>query len=64
MGQTRTRKEPTTRSWPRRAASGARFDATGIPMHTNNKTVLGERIFLDKTNRDVLHDAITTIDDA
>jgi hypothetical protein len=33
-------------------------------MHTNNKTVLGERIFLDKTNRDVLHDAITTIDDA
>jgi hypothetical protein len=40
------------------------FDATGIPMLTNNKTVLKERIFLDKANRDVLHDEITTIDHA
>jgi hypothetical protein len=40
------------------------FDATGIPMHANNKTVIKERIFLDKVNHDLLHDEITTIDDA
>jgi hypothetical protein len=33
-------------------------------MHTNNKTVVKKRIFVDKTNRDVLHDEITTIDGA
>jgi hypothetical protein len=40
------------------------FDATGIPMHTNNKTVIKERIFLDQVNHDLLHDEITTFDDA
>jgi hypothetical protein len=40
------------------------FDATGIPMHANNKTVIKERIFLDPANHDLLHDEITTIDDA
>jgi hypothetical protein len=40
------------------------FDATGIPMHANNKTVITERLFLDQANRDLLHDEITTIDDA
>src|SRR5258708_8984039 len=28
------------------------FDATGIPLHIDNKTVIKERIFLDKANRD------------
>jgi hypothetical protein len=40
------------------------FDATGIPLHADNKTVIKERIFLDQANRDVLHDEVTTIDDA
>jgi hypothetical protein len=40
------------------------FDATGIPMHANNKTVIRERIFLDPANHDLLRDEITTIDDA
>src|ERR1700680_1929257 len=30
------------------------FDATGIPMHTNNKTVIKERIYLDQANHDRL----------
>jgi len=40
------------------------FDSTGIPMHKNNKTVVKERISLDKQNPNVLHNEITTIDDA
>jgi hypothetical protein len=40
------------------------FGASGIPMHADNKTVIKERIFLDHANRDILHDQITTIDDA
>src|SRR5258708_2467455 len=39
-------------------------ETTGIPMHEDNNTVINERIFLDKANRDVLHDEVTTIDDA
>jgi hypothetical protein len=40
------------------------FDATGIPLHDDNKTVIQERIFLDAKNPDRLHDEVTTIDDA
>jgi hypothetical protein len=40
------------------------FDETGIPLHKDNKTVIKERIFIDKTNPNVLHDEITTIDNA
>jgi hypothetical protein len=40
------------------------FDSTGIPMHANNKTVVKERIYLDKKNPNILHNEITTIDDA
>jgi hypothetical protein len=40
------------------------FDATGIPLHADNKTVIKERIFLDPANHDLLRDEITTIDDA
>jgi hypothetical protein len=48
-----------------RAFKGPRvFDASGIPMHDDNKTVIRERIFLDQANPDRLHDEITTIDDA
>ena len=40
------------------------FDSTGIPMATDNETVVKERIYLDKSNPDMLHDQITTIDHA
>jgi len=40
------------------------YDSTGIPMHKNNKTVVKERIYLSKTNPNILHNEITTIDDA
>ena len=48
-----------------RSLKGPRyFDADGLPMHRNNRTVIKERIYLDKANRDLLHAEITTIDDA
>jgi hypothetical protein len=40
------------------------FDVDGLPLHQDNETVIKERIFLDKTNPDLLHDEITTTDHA
>jgi hypothetical protein len=40
------------------------FDADGLPLHKNNRTIVKERIYLDQADRDLLHDEITTIDDA
>src|ERR1019366_162358 len=40
------------------------FDATGIPLHADNQTIVQERIYLDKANPNLLHDDITTIDHA
>ena len=40
------------------------FDSTGVPLHKDNKTVVKERIYLDKTNPDMIHNEITTIDHA
>jgi hypothetical protein len=40
------------------------FESTGLPLHRDNQTVVKERIYLDKSNKDVLHDEITTIDHA
>src|SRR6266566_3791285 len=40
------------------------FDADGLPLHKNNRTIVKERIYLDRAKRDLLHDEITTIDDA
>src|SRR5262249_52587939 len=40
------------------------FDASGIPVHQDNETVVKERIYLDKANPDLLHDEVTTIDHA
>jgi hypothetical protein len=40
------------------------YEASGIPLHEDGKTVVRERIFLDKANKDVLYDEITTIDTA
>jgi hypothetical protein len=40
------------------------IDASGLPLHPDNQTVVKERIFLDPANRNRLHDRITTIDHA
>jgi len=38
------------------------FDATGMPLHADNKTVVKERIYLDKSNPNVMLNDITTYD--
>ena len=40
------------------------FDASGIPLHEDNETVVQERLYLDKADNNLLHDDITTIDHA
>jgi hypothetical protein len=40
------------------------YDASGIPLHADNETVVQERIYLDKTDANLMHDDITTIDHA
>ena len=40
------------------------FEMTGIPLHQDNQTIVKERIYLDKNDLNVLHDEITTIDNA
>jgi hypothetical protein len=40
------------------------FDPSGIPLHVDNQTIVKERLALDKANRDLLHNEITTIDHA
>jgi hypothetical protein len=37
---------------------------TGIPLHVDNQTVIKERIHLDKSKDDVIHDEVTIIDHA
>ena len=40
------------------------FEASGIPLHRDNESVIKERITLDKENKDILRYEITTIDKA
>jgi hypothetical protein len=40
------------------------FDSTGLPLHSDNETIVKERIYRDKADPDVLHNEITTIDHA
>jgi hypothetical protein len=40
------------------------YDQTGIPLHADNQSIIKERIYLDQADRNLLHDEITTIDDA
>jgi hypothetical protein len=40
------------------------YDSTGIPFHQDNKTVVKERIHLDKADPRTLYDDITVIDNA
>jgi len=40
------------------------YDSTGMPFHPDNATIVKERISLDKANPNLLHNEITTIDNA
>ena len=40
------------------------FESSGLPLHADNQTIVRERIYLDRNDRDVLHDDITTLDHA
>ncbi|HEY2230997.1 MAG TPA: hypothetical protein VGI22_25335 [Xanthobacteraceae bacterium] len=40
------------------------FDNAGIPLHADNQTVIKERIYRDRQNREVIHDEMTTFDHA
>ncbi len=40
------------------------YDASGIPFHSDNQAVIKERIYLDKNDKSLLHDDITSYDHA
>jgi len=40
------------------------YDASGLPLHRDNESVIKERIYLDKDNRNLLHDDVTVTDHA
>ena len=40
------------------------LDSTGLPLHADNQSIIKERIFSDRADRNVLHDEITVIDHA
>ena len=39
-------------------------ESTGIPLHEDNQTVVQEKISLDSSNSDIMHNVITLIDNA
>jgi len=40
------------------------YEATGIPLHQDSESVITERLYIDKTDADTLHDEITVNDHA
>ena len=38
------------------------YDASGLPLHADNQSIIRERIRLDPADRNILHDEITVID--
>jgi hypothetical protein len=40
------------------------YDAQGIPFHEDNQAIIKERIYLDKADKNLLHDDITSYDHA
>jgi hypothetical protein len=40
------------------------YDDSGIPLHEDNETIVKERIYFDKSDRDIFHDEVTVIDHA
>jgi hypothetical protein len=40
------------------------YDTSGLPLHADNKTIVKERIYLDKNDPNLMWNEITTFDDA
>jgi hypothetical protein len=40
------------------------YDSSGIPFHKDQRAVILERIYLDRTNPNILHNDVTSIDNA
>jgi hypothetical protein len=40
------------------------YDDTGLPLHRDNQTIVKERIYGDRADRNILHDEITVLDHA
>jgi hypothetical protein len=40
------------------------YDASGLPLHRDNQSVIKERIYLDKGDRNIIYDEITVLDHA
>ena len=40
------------------------YDGTGLPLHHDNQSIIKERIYIDKADRNILHNDITVIDHA
>ena len=40
------------------------YDASGLPLHYDNQSIIKERLYLDKANPSILHDEMTVIDHA
>jgi hypothetical protein len=40
------------------------YDASGIPLHADNETIVSERIYLDKASPNLMHNDMTIIDHA
>jgi len=40
------------------------YDTSGLPLHSDNRTIVKERIYLDKHDPNLMWDEITTFDDA
>jgi hypothetical protein len=40
------------------------YDASGIPLHRDEGSIVKERFFLDKADKNIIYDEITVIDDA
>jgi hypothetical protein len=40
------------------------YDASGMPLHFDNQSIIKEKFFIDKANPDIAHDEVTVIDNA
>lgn len=40
------------------------FEGSGLPLHQDGESIIKERIYLDKVDKDLLYDEVTTIDHA
>ena len=40
------------------------FDASGLPLHKDGQSVIKERIFVDKSDKNIIYDQITVVDNA